>query len=170
MKVGEEMANTTNAQRIFDLAMGLMDEVDSSTGATDTDDTAEYKIRSLFILNTLRGELYPYSDTYKRSTESGKRPIVTVIEDFETVIDLDDYICQTVMPYGLAAHLLLNEDPANANFFMQRYEELKRNLSIGMEAGSEDIVDVYSGGYYDEDGVWHSRRDPIGFSAGGRWI
>ena len=133
----------TTAQDVFDTAMGLMDEVNESTGATDTADTKEYKNRTLLILNVLRGELYPYSDSYEQD-EDGLRPIAMLIEDFETPIGLDDYICQTVMPYGLAAHLLLDENPSAAGFFNQRYEELKATLARGLPRSSEDIVDVYS--------------------------
>ena len=71
------------AQDIFDEAMGLMDEVNETTGETDTADTKEYKNRTLFILNILRGELYPYSDTFV-SNDRGIRPIADPIEDFDT--------------------------------------------------------------------------------------
>lgn len=140
------MANpTTTAQRVFDIAMGLMDEVNESTGATDTSDTKEYKVRTLLILNALRGELFPYSDTFQ-AEEPGKRPILAVIQAFEDVIGMDDYICQSVMPYGLAAHLLLDENPSAASFFMQRYEEMRSNLAKGIPAVSEPIEDVYGSG------------------------
>lgn len=142
----------TNAQRIFDLTMALMDEL-SESGATDTSDTKEYKNRALFILNTLRGELYPYSDTYKL-VEPGKRPIVSVIEDFQHDIDLDDYICQTVIPYGLAAHLLLDENPSAAAYFNDRYTELVMMLARGLPQGSEDIEDLYGGIEYGEFSRW----------------
>jgi hypothetical protein len=149
----------TNAQWIFDTTMGLIDEVNEQTGSTDTTDTREYKVRTLFILNTLRGELYPYSDTFK-DIEPGKRPIVSIIENFDDDIDLDDYICQTIMPYGLAAHLLMDENPTSANFFQQRYDELKMGLMRGYPSnGSEDIVDVYGprGGIspYNEFSGWN---------------
>lgn len=137
------MANpTTTAQRIFDIAMGLMDEVNESTGATDTSDTKEYKVRTLLILNALRGEVFPYSDTYT-ATEDGTRPICQVISNFTEVVQLDDYICQSVLPYGLAAQLLLDENPTAANFLQQRYEELRANLAKGMPQTSEDITDIY---------------------------
>lgn len=131
----------TTAQRVFDITMGMMDEV--VNGNTDTGDTAEYKGRTLFILNALAGELYPYSDTYTIG-EEGKRPIVAVISDFVSEIGLDDYICRSVMPYGLAAHLLLDENPSSASFFQQRYEELLNGLkSGGIPTSSVDIIDVY---------------------------
>lgn len=148
----------TNAQRVFDLTMGLIDEINETTGATDTPDTKEYKNRTLFILNVLRGELYPYSDTYDTEGEAGVRPIARVIQDFTSGIDLDDYICQSVMPYGLAAHLLLDENPSAAGFFQQRYDELKEKLARGLPGVSEDIVDVYgpNGGLfpYNEFSRW----------------
>lgn len=139
-------APTTTAQRVFDITMGLIDEVNENSGETDTADTREYKVRTLLILNALRGELYPYSDTYDVET-AGERPIVSVIQDFDTPIDLDDYICQSVMPYGLAAHLLLDENPASASFFQQRYEELRNNLSKGLLKTAEAITDCYGIGF-----------------------
>lgn len=137
------MANpTTTAQRVFDLAMGLMAEVNETSGSTDDADTREYKVRTLLILNALRGELFPYSDTYA-AEEPGKRPILAVIQSFDQVIGMDDYICQSVLPYGLAAQLLLDENANVANFFQQRYEELKMNLAKGLPQQSESISDVY---------------------------
>nr|DAS16695.1 MAG TPA: hypothetical protein [Caudoviricetes sp.]DAS48765.1 MAG TPA: hypothetical protein [Caudoviricetes sp.] len=147
-------APSTTAQRVFDITMGLIDEVNENSGETDTADTREYKMRTLLILNALRGELYPYSDTYEVETP-GERPIVAVISDFETPIDLDDYICQTVLPYGLAAQLLLDENPSAASFFQQRYEELRNNLSKGFPQDGEAITDVYGVGFeYNEFSRW----------------
>jgi hypothetical protein len=78
-----------------------------------------------------------------------------MLEDLYTEIDLDDYICRSVMPYGLAAHLLLDENPSTAGFFQQRYDELKAQLSRGLPAESEDIIDVYGGiEPYNEFGMW----------------
>lgn len=144
----------TTAQNVFDAAMGLIDEVNESSGATDTSDTREYKLRTLFILNILRGELYPYSDTYIHHSPAGLRPIAALIENFEDDIDLDDYICQTVMPYGLAAHLMLDENPSAASYFNQRYDELKAGLARGLPAVSEEIEDVYGGLRYNEFAYW----------------
>lgn len=137
------------AQRVFDIAMGLIDEVNESSGATDTADTKEYKVRSLLILNALQGELYQYSDTYE-ITEPNKRPVLFPLQSFGEVINLDDYICGTVLPYGLAAQLLLDENPSSASFFQQRYEELRNGMTKGFPTESEAITDVYGvGGYFE---------------------
>lgn len=147
----------TTGEEVFELTMSLIDELDDQ-GDYDTSDTTEYRNRTLSILNVLRGELYPFSDTYKKNEDwaSGRRPVVGKLEDLDDVIDLDDYICQSVLPYGLAAHLLLDENPTTASFFQQRYDELKAELLRGLPVESEDIVDLYGGNnhYYDQFGMW----------------
>lgn len=144
---------TTKAQKVFDIAMGLMDEVNESTGQTDTSDTKEYKQRTLLILTALRGELYPYSDTLEEA-EPGKRPVCQPIADFETPVDLDDVLAQTVMPYGLAAQLLLDENPSAASFLQQRYEELIRALARSLSTVAEDIENLYGGIEYGQFSRW----------------
>lgn len=142
----------TKAQDVFEKAMGLMDEL-SASGAADTADTKEYKDRTVPILNVLIGELYPYSATYN-APEDNSRGIARVISSISASIDLDDYICRTVMPYGLAAHLFLDENPSSASFFLERYQELKAGLARGLAKVSEEIEDVYGGFPHNEFGWW----------------
>jgi hypothetical protein len=67
-------------------------------------------------------------------------------------IGLDDYLAQTVLPYGLAATLLLDENPNVASFFQQRYEELKTASKIPNEFAP--IENVYGGQCYNEYSRW----------------
>lgn len=143
----------TTALEVFTSAMALMDEVDETTGSADTEDTREYKNRTLPIINLLVGELFPYSDTFKQK-KAGKRPTAAKVDDFETGIGIDDYLCRSIMPYGLAAHLMMQEDPVSANFFQQRYDELKMLSARGMPAEIEDIEDVYGGVNYGQFARW----------------
>lgn len=129
----------TDARKVFDLAIHLMDEQYELTGETHTVDTKEYEFRTLSILNVLRHELYPYSDTYEMGKD-GKRYICPEITSFEQQIDLDDAIAQGVMPYGLAAHLLLGENDTMAAFFNQRYSELIYKIGSKRMAVWEDII------------------------------
>lgn len=143
----------TTAQQVFEQAMHLMDEVNESTGAADTADTKEYKNRTLAILNILRVECFPASDTYV-VTIPGKRPVCPMITNFESSIGLDDGICQGVLPYGLAAHLLLDENPSVASYFQQRYEEALSIAKRGVPAVAEDITDMYGGIEHGRYGWW----------------
>lgn len=137
---------TITGMNVFERAINMMDELNDA-GEYSYADTVEYQNRTLAILNVLQGELYYYSDTFPKWQEwdSGRRPILMPLPDLDTPIDLDDYCAGTVMPYGLAAHLLLDENPSTAGFFQQRYEELLRGLMIGKGKMnvSEDIEDIY---------------------------
>lgn len=146
------MAGTTTAQDVFDTAMGLIDEINSS-GSSDTSDTAEYKNKTLRLLNILRVELFPLSDTYSIITP-GVRQVCPKIMDFTSVITgLDDVIAQGIMPYGLAAKLLVNENTAAVNYFQQTYDELKRTFK-SPPAEFEAIDDVYNGIEYGGYSRW----------------
>jgi len=136
----------TTGMDIFNAAITLMGEM-SDDGETDWADTKEYKDRALNILNTLRGEVYQYSDTYPSGTEAakypGKRPVCPVMGSLDDEIGIDDTLAQTVLPYGLAAHLLLDENDNMASFFQQRYEELLRRLGANVPAQWENIGNAY---------------------------
>lgn len=155
----------TNVTTVFEYAMALTDNLDDS-GKFDTSDNREYKNRTLAIINTLIGELYPYSDNF-RVAEKGKRPIATPVMSFTDDIELDDYICRSVLPEGLVALLFADENPTLANIHMQIYEDRKRMLQQGLPAESEPIVDVYGGGYYGEEGNWHNGAFP--YNNHSRW-
>lgn len=128
----------TTANWVFDRAIHLMDEQNETNGKTRTQDTKEYEYRTLSILNVLRNELYPYSDTYEARSD-WKRAVPPELTSLEQPIDLDDALCQSVMPYGLAAHLLLGENDSMASFFNQRYMELLNQLKSRATAVWEDI-------------------------------
>ncbi len=134
----------TNANWIFEKAIHLMDEQSESSGAAVTSDTNEYRMRTLSILNVLRHELYPYSDTYVPGVD-GVRSICPLITSFEEDIGLDDALAQGVLPYGLAAHLLLGENDTMASFFIQRYQELVNSIGARKPAEWEDILPAYGG-------------------------
>lgn len=112
----------TDGNWVFDRAIQLMDEQDSVSGETRRGDTEEFRLRTLGILNVLRHELYPYSDTF----ESGA--VCPELKSLEQPLELDDVLAQTVLPYGLAAHLLLGDRDVEASFFQQRYQELLYGL------------------------------------------
>lgn len=134
----------TTAKWVFDKAIYLMDEQSESTGQTQTADTKEYEFRSVPILNVLRHELYPISDTFK-TRDDGKRSVSTEIQSLDDYIDLDDVVAQGIMPYGLAAHLLLGENDTMANYFSQRYSEMYASALRSLPSQWEDIPMHYGG-------------------------
>ena len=131
-----------NAEEIFEISMALIDSMDAE-GRADILDNMEYRGRCLPILNALVAELYPYSQNFISSAQS--RPAAPELMSFSDAAALDDSISRGVLPYGLAAALLISEDPDSAAVLQGRYESLKAGLRRGVRAASEDISDVYGG-------------------------
>lgn len=151
-KTNEAVIDQT-VRGVFDKAIYLIDAQNESNGNTSTADTKEYQVRTVGILNNLLDVVYPYSDTYA-VTEAGKRPALPDIQGLEDTLDLDARILRDVLPLGLAARLLAEENPTLANYFQQLFEEHLALARVGVPAGFEDIDAELSGPY---GGLEHGR-------------
>lgn len=109
------------AEDIFKMAMALIDEMNTS-GELDATTTAEYRAKAPSILSILQAEIIGIENRYRDRTEQ-IQPVV--IEDLEQPLQIDVIKSATLLSYGLAANLMVVEDKALANFFEQRYEEMK---------------------------------------------
>lgn len=114
------------AQQVYDLALTLIDEVTES-GALSPDNPQYYQKRALAFLTILQAELLPISEVPAPVTSLGQS------------LQFPDRIALSVFPYGLAAHLLMNEDINLASFLNARYDELKRKIPTRIKP----IKDVY---------------------------
>ena len=133
-----------NVSEVFNAAMGLMDEL-SSTGAAQTSDTKEYEYRTPAIVNQMVAE---------HNILSGAGSKWVPVEGLEDYIKVDNNYALGVMNYGLAANLLVDENPTAAGFFQQRYEEL-RNLYMTRKAAEVGAVeDMYGLNEYNEFSRW----------------
>lgn len=149
------MSIDLSVQGVFDKAMYLIDAQNESTGSTDNSDTTEYKVRTLGILNNLIDDAYPASDTFAIG-EDGKRPVLDDLTSFSDEIRMDPYIVRSVLPCGLAAKLLSEENPTLADFFWQLYEQRLAKARAGVPASFESIEDglPYGGIEYGEFARW----------------
>ena len=135
-------------QQVFDTAIHLMDEQNETSGATETVDTKEYKYRTISILNSVIGALYPFSGTYNATAAGRPAPRQLFYDDyknpdFEQTIPLDDVLSLTVLPYYLAAQLLSAENEALSAWFMNRYREAFNDLRNRIPAEFERISTPY---------------------------
>lgn len=73
------------------------------------------------------------------------KPIPIILTSTTDNVQVDDVTARTIVPYGLAAHLLLTENTTSASFFQQRYEELKILGTRQQPASAEQIADLYGG-------------------------
>ncbi len=131
---------------IFTAAMGLMDELDAS-GAPGARDTAEYRVRAPGIVNMMISEYRILAGL------PGSFAAVEAMDD--PILKIDDAYAVGVMHYGLAANLLVDENPGPASFFQRRYEEL-RNLYFTRRPASdgERVEDLYGGIEYGKFARW----------------
>ena len=137
---------STTAQWVFEKTVYLMGEACQSTGLADYADTKDYKNRTLGILNVLRVECTP--------TCGGVDNLCPEITDFESPLPMDDALCQGVLPYGLAAHLLLEENPSAASYFQQRYTQLLYEARRSKSTAPQGIEDIYGGVEHGRFGRW----------------
>jgi hypothetical protein len=141
-----------SVQAVFDKAIHWIDAQNESTGLTVTADTKEYALRTPSIINLYLNVVYPYSDTYL-NREDGKRPYLEPVQSMDDVLDLDAYICMSVLPFALAAGLLVEENAAVANTALQIYQENLARAAV-MPAAVGDIEDVYGGLEHGQYGRW----------------
>lgn len=139
-------------QEIFDIAIHLMDEQSEATGSTRTSETEEYTFRTPSALNSILNWVYPYSDTYVQAL-NGKRPTYPKVVSMSDTVDMDDYICLSVLPYGLAARLA-EEGSAMKNWFEQTFLERMEAARSRLPATDGVVEDVYGGIEYGEFSRW----------------
>ena len=147
------MAIDKTVQAVFDRAMYLIDAQSESSGATVTTDTREYRVRTVGILNTLLDAVYPASSTYRAGAD-GRRPELPDVLDFTDELELDGRVLRDILPHGLAAKLLSEENTKLANYFQQCYEQSLAEARYGAPAVFEDMDGGYGGIEYGQFGHW----------------
>lgn len=122
----EGVGMPVTAQQVFDTALALMDEV-TENGTITTETPEYYRTKAVSFINLLQVELLPPTAA------------ITPITQLDQTLQLNDRIALLILPYGLAAHLLLNDDLSISSFFNDRYDELKRKIPTQ----AVPITDVY---------------------------
>lgn len=137
-------------QKVFDMAMALIDEQAKRTGQTVHADTIDYKNRTIPIINAILPQLYLYSD--ERNMETNKRPICPVLfvaeggdadPDFQQDIPLDNTLCLGVLPYALAGHLVSGENESLSAWLMSRYVQVFADVRASIPSVFEPISTPY---------------------------
>lgn len=102
-------------QEIYDTTMALMDEM-KNDGNVDYNSTKDYTARTPGILTILQTEVIIELKKVGANVESLDR-----LTSMDSEVDLEDDICNGVLPYGLAARLLGQEDTSLSNYFSSLY-------------------------------------------------
>jgi hypothetical protein len=126
-------------ENVFTITMAMIDEM-LSNGTLDAETTAEYKAKAPAILTMLQNELIGIDNRYRKK-EDYVYPVA--IETLDQTFQVDDIKASTLLTNGLAAHLMLHEDKTLANYFNQRYEEMKGMFLKPTPRAPETREDVY---------------------------
>lgn len=121
---------------IYDITMALMDEmVDNSTieqvPDPDYPSTKDYQARTPGILTILQTQIVMYFKSRGIDIDSLPR-----LETMEDNVELEDDVCMGVLPYGLAARLLGQEDTTMSSYFSQLYNQ---NMASAAESAEGKI-------------------------------
>ena len=126
-------------ENVFTITMAMIDEMLTS-GELDAEATAEYRAKAPSILTMLQNELVGIENRYRKKEEY-VYPVP--IESLDQTFQIDDIKASTLFTNGLAAHLMLHEDKTLANYFNQRYEEMKAMFLKSMPRTPETREDKY---------------------------
>jgi hypothetical protein len=131
---------------IFDMAIHLMDEQDETDGKTLTEDTEEYRFRTVSILNTALPQLALYDNG--EDTDNVGMPILYYTDPqkdsyMEQGIPLSDRISCALLPLYLAAQLLSGENEALASWFMNQYQGALAEVKRQNKASFQPISTPY---------------------------
>lgn len=81
--------------------------------------------------------------------QRGKRPTLEPVTDFSDPVDMDDFICMSALPAGLAALFVYDEDQTKYNAFWGDYMSrlAQGRATLPASSGFEDIENPYAGGW-----------------------
>ncbi len=130
---------------VFNAALALMDELSENGSVRDS--AAEYATRTPAILDTLVCEFL----TLEGDAVNTALPLEAMDDPILTV---PDRYARGTLPYGLAAHLLADENPNAASFLQQRYEELRDRSALRRPASCGQIDNLYGSNEMGQFGRW----------------
>lgn len=130
------------AKEVLEHALTLIDEMQDDL-TFNVDDIMFKKTPK--ILNVLCNELINISkDIFVSPEITNGKTFIKKIENLEQVLEIDYNTAITVLVYGLAAQLLLVDDPSISNYFNQKYEEGKYKIKSNFLSEEESVIDLYN--------------------------
>jgi hypothetical protein len=112
-------------ETVFLMAIKLLDGIERD-GTINESDIVTYRAKAPSIITLLQGELLP-SITLLPGALLPTPTAVVDYTDLNTPLSITDKQALYVLPYGLAAELIISEDDDDdmGAYFSKRYQELK---------------------------------------------
>jgi hypothetical protein len=118
-------------QKIYEYALALMNM---------TKDDADYEDSTILgMLGVMANEVLDVSNSIAQ--RAGRDPVLSVppFGQMSADVPLEDKICTSVLPYGLAAKLMLEDDTTMASYFNAEYSQRAAQYAKPYLAVVEDV-------------------------------
>ena len=97
--------------------------------AEDQDNAGDYRETALILLNLMMPELHELNNNMRIAGGLSEREEILSLGDMTGDIDLDERIVREILPFGLAAKLVLDDDLTKASYFNNEFIEKKSTLA-----------------------------------------
>lgn len=131
--------------------MTVQDVYNSALAIMNEDSDESYETRVIPLVNSLIGQCWQMSEDY----DTGSRAIWEPVDSMDDeIIGIDQHIALSVMPFGLASLLYLDEDSIRANSWWQVYQDglVDARRSPAKFKGIEDVYGILQSN--NQDGRW----------------
>lgn len=131
--------------------MTVQDVYNSALAIMNEDSDQSYETRVIPLVNSLIGQCWQMSEDY----DTGSRAIWEPVDSMDDeIIGIDQHIALSVMPFGLASLLYLDEDSIRANSWWQVYQDglVDARRSPAKFKGIEDVYGILQSN--NQDGRW----------------
>lgn len=119
-------------QDIFDLTLGVMNEMRSNSGG--------YREFFLPILNAVLNECLPVENGLRLRDGREELTVAPFLHSLEERVDYHRDLIQNVIPYGVGTLLFLGDDEnVKATYFSSRYDENRQRFGAVTYVETEDV-------------------------------
>lgn len=102
-------------REVYKLALALL--------AQEEQEASDYESRAADLINVLLPQMLAAQNIYRTSRGEEKLACAQTIEGLEDELELSEPFARSVLPYGLATLLILEEDSSRAAYFNGVYLE-----------------------------------------------
>ena len=124
-------------EKLFEIALDLLDL--RKTNGELPDNCMDMRTKALNIINICLAECAPLNNLLQNRTDNEFLDITGLNEN----VPCDERLAVSVLPFGVAAYLCCDEDPALSQLMENRYRTAYRNMQRASKAKIHPVTEVY---------------------------
>lgn len=125
------------AKDVFNIAMGLLQE----------DDTADFEVFAIPMLNVILGETYNVNNSLRRYANKEMLTDIPQIVSLNDELIYESYLLINAFPYGLASKIMLDDTDLNKMAFL--HNQYAAAVTACSRAIAGNIENVYGGDIFE---------------------